>query len=217
MGRLSAILAASALTACGTAAAEQTAYELRVHVDSDPGEGLAEVGIFRDQRQVGTTDIRGLSTLRLRGREGERVALRARCPETHLTPDAPSTVILRSYVGREAPELSIRCPPRQRTLAVVVLAKNGANLPLTHRGAEIGRTDAQGVAHLTLASEPGDAFEVTLDTSSQPTLRPPNPGARFVIGAQDEALLFDPALTVAPPKRKKRHRAPKPDLPQRIR
>lgn len=216
MDRFLAILAASALTACGAAAAEPSAYALRVHVESDPGEGLPDVGILRDERQVGKTDAQGLSTLHLRGREGERVALRAVCPETHLTPDAPTTVILRSYVGQEAPELLIRCPPRRRTLAVVVLAKNGANLPLTHRGAEIGRTDAQGLAHLTLASEPGDAFEVTLDTSSQPALRPPNPGARFVIGAHDDALLFDPVLTV-PPKRKKRQRAPKPDLPQRIR
>jgi hypothetical protein len=218
MHRVASTLLTLLLASCAPLAPEQRLYELRVRVDSDPGEGLAGVPLLYGSSKVGVTGHDGSVLVKLAGREGQRAPLAAQCPDTHIAPAEPSVVVLRTYLQGHVPELSIRCPPRSRKLAVVVKAKHGEDLPLLHRGKPIGRTDDQGIAHLLLEGPPGEAFEVTLDTSDRPRLHPQNPGGRFVIAARDEAFLFDPELTVeAPPvvKKKKRHRES--HLPQRIR
>jgi len=216
MSKLAAAIVSLALSACAGRSADKSSYELRVRVEGDVDHALAGVPLLRGAARVGVTNQAGVALLQMAGREGERVELRAVCPETHHSPATPSVALLRSYVAQRAPELAIRCLPRKRQLAVVVMAKNAPDLPLLYRGSEIGRTDATGTAHLALESEPGHAFEVTLDTSSRPDLHPQLPGGRFVIAARDEAVLFDPALTVTP--RRRRHVVkPGPLLPQRIR
>jgi len=206
-----------ALCACAPVAAVDTAYEVRVRVTSDPGEGLGAVLLQHGQTRLGVTGRDGSARLQLAGREGDRVEVSARCPATHATP-APVPIVLRSYADKTAPELEIRCSPRRRRLAVVVMAKNGQDLPLLHRGLTLARTDAEGVAHFVLDGAPGDAFELTLDTSRRADLRPQNPYARFVIGAGDSAQLFDPELRViAKPRRPSAGASQRPDRPVRIR
>ena len=211
-------LGAFALCACAPVSAVDTAYTVRVRVTSDPGEGLAGVALLHGETLLGSTGPDGSARLQLAGREGDRVEIRARCPATHRTP-AAAPVVLRSYVDHSAPELEIRCAPRKRRLAVVVVAKNGSDLPLRHRGVELARTDADGVAHFVLESEPGDAFEVTLDTSLRSDLRPQNPYARFVIATRDSAQLFDPELRGVPKPRPRPRPQPTEqiDRPVRIR
>lgn len=166
---------------------------------------------------MGVTDQSGGARLRLLGKEGDRVEVGARCPESHSAP-APQQIVLRSYVDHKAPELEIRCTPRRRSLAVVVTAKNGPELPIVHRGQQLAKTDAQGVAHFVLEGAPADAFEIALDTTSRSDLRPQNPFKRFVIEGRDGAALFDPELTVVkPPQRRAPRPVQAPDRPQRIR
>lgn len=214
------LLLSLTLTGCAPTAPQKRDYELRVRVDSDPGEGLSNVALYQGARRVGVTDENGTALVRLRGSEGERTTLRAECPDTHLSPDTPDTVVLRSYAGKAVPEHAIHCPPRTRKLAVVVKAKNGADLDIVHRGKAIGRTDHKGTAHLLLEGPPGDAFEISLDTNDRPNLRPQNPGTQVLIAARDEAVLFAPALEVEEPKeppRRRRKVSKGPQLPQRIR
>jgi hypothetical protein len=213
------LFAALSVVACAPPAPQQNAYELLVRVDSDPGEGLWNVPLFHGGRRVGVTGADGSARVQLAGGEGERTSLRAECPSTHSGPTEPTVIVLRSYQGAGLPEVDISCPPRTRKLAVVVKAKNGADLPIVHRGKTIGRTDASGTAHLLLKGPPGDAFEVALDTSSRPDLRPQDPGGRFVIASRDEAVLFDPELEIerAPPPRRRHHVRRGPPLPTRIR
>jgi hypothetical protein len=216
---VAATLFALSLAACAPPVAQQHEYELLVRVDADPGEGLGNVPLYHGGRRIGVTGIDGSVRVKLPGGEGERTSLRAECPATHSGPNEPTVVVLRSYQGQGLPEVDISCPPRTRKLAVVVKARNGADLPIVHRGKTIGRTDAAGTAHLLLKGPPGDAFEVSLDTSSRPELNPKDPGGRFVIASRDEAVLFDPELEIerAAPPRKHRpvHRGP--TLPTRIR
>jgi hypothetical protein len=217
--RIVATLAlALSVVACAPPAAQQHDYELLVRVDSDPGEGLWNVPIYQGGGRVGVTGADGSARVKLLGGEGERTSLRAECPGTHVGPNEPTVVVLRSYQGQGLPEVAISCPPRTRKLAVVVKAKNGADLPIVHHGKTIGRTDASGTAHLLLKGPPGDAFEVSLDTSSRPDLIPKDPGGRFVIASRDEAVLFDPELEIerAPPPRR-HHVRRGPTLPTRIR
>lgn len=218
MLRTTFILSLLAPCACAPAAAGDTAYAVHVRVTSDPGVGLAGVTLSHAETALGMTGADGSARLQLAGREGDRVEVGARCPKSHTTPE-PAQVVLRTYVDREAPELEIRCSPRRRRVAVVVTAKNGPNLPLLHRGVELARTDAQGIAHFVLEGAPGDAFEVTLDTTQRSDLRPQNPYRRFVVSGQDLAQLFDPELTVIePPRRRSRPRpSPLSDRPVRIR
>ena len=206
-----------ALSACTPVSAVDTAYEVRVRVTSDPGEGIAGVPLQHAEKLLGVTGPDGSARLQLAGREGDRVELSARCPKTHSAAGA-QPVVLRSYEDKTAPELELRCSPRKRRLAVVVMAKNGPDLPLRHRGVELARTDATGVTHFVLESTPGDAFEVSLDTSQRSDLRPQNPYARFVIGARDGAQLFDPELRSIPkPRPRAKALVPQTDRPIRIR
>lgn len=218
MHRTRFALIAIAWSACAEVSAGDVSYAVNVRVTSDPDVGVAGVALRSDQTQLGVTREDGRAYVQLSGREGDRVAIAARCPDTHTAPE-PAAVVLRSYIDRDTPELEIRCAPRRRKLAVVVAAKNGPSLPLVHHGMELARTDAQGVAHFVLESTPGDAFDVTLDTSSRTDLKPRNPYARFVIGTRDAAQLFDPELKIAPVVK----RGPRPqrtelsNRPQRIR
>jgi hypothetical protein len=207
-----------ALSACSAAAAGDSAYQMQVRVTSDPGVGLGGVTLQRSDTALAVTDQSGSARLRLLGKEGDRVEVAARCPETHVAP-APQQIVLRSYVDKTAPELEIRCTPRRRSLAVVVIAKNGPELPLLHRGQQLAKTDAQGVAHFVLDGAPSDAFEVTLDTTARSDLRPQNPFKRFVIETRDSAAEFDPELSVVKPRVRHATQRPVelPDRPQRIR
>lgn len=206
-----------ALSACSAAAAGDNAYEVQVRVTSDPGVGLGNVTLERADTALAVTDKSGSARLRLLGKEGDRIQVTARCPETHVAPE-PQQIVLRTYVDKTAPELEIRCTPRRGSLAVVVMAKNGAELPLLHRGQQLAKTDAQGVAHFVLEGAPSDAFEVTLDTTGRSDLRPQNPFKRFVIEAHDSAALFDPELSIVKPQVRHTQRPVElPDRPQRIR
>jgi hypothetical protein len=217
MLRTPSILSVLAFASCTSVSAGDTAYAVKVRVTSDPGVGLAGVPLRHGQTALGVTGADGSATLQLAGREGDRVEVGARCPDSHMAPE-PTPIVLRTYVDRRAPELEIRCTPRNRQLAVVVSAKNGPNLPLMHRGVELARTDAQGIAHFVLVSAPGDAFEITLDTSARDDLRPVNPYHRFVIAGQNSAQLFDPELSVVdkPPPKRPRPRPAASSRPQRI-
>jgi hypothetical protein len=220
MRRVSPCLAVLALcVSCAPLTAEQRSYDVRVRVDSDPGEGIPNVPIQLGSARVGVTNTEGTALVHLLGREGQRMPLEAACPSTHNPPEEPAVVVLRTYANAATPELAISCSPRTRKLAVVVKAKNGADLDIVHRGKTIGRTDDEGSAHLLLEGPPGDVFEVALDTESRPDLHPANPGGRFVITSKDDAMLFDPELEVAapPPARKHHHKAPVHKGPTRIR
>jgi hypothetical protein len=94
-----------------------------------------------------------------------------------------------------------------------------AGVPIRFRDREIARTDADGVAHVLLTMAPGTRFQLDLDTSAHPRLRPRDPTQSFEMPDADQLFVFDyqPIASPAPKKkRRKRTAAAPPPGPVKI-
>lgn len=164
-------------------------YEFSVKVDAEPGRGLADVQASIKGETLGRTDDRGGVTLRVRGREGDVVAVDLECPAGHRAPEGPLFVPLRRLVDTNVvPEFAARCTPTTRTLIVALRAEGGANVPVRYLGRELARTDAFGAAHLMLDVPVDEVVELSLNTEEQSELRPISPTLR-VQATRDEQLV----------------------------
>lgn len=168
--------------------------EIIIRVASDPGKPLGDVELFSNGKKVSTTDATGTAKLTLTGKDGETFDVFVRCPVGFQSPTKPLTILLRRLADvSKKPEYEAACPPTTRTVVVAVRAENGPNLPITHLGREIGRTDAAGAAHVLLKVTPDESFSLTLDTTEKgrERLRPQNPVASFSVKEHDDVLVFD--------------------------
>jgi hypothetical protein len=164
-------------------------YAFMVKVEAEPGRGLAGAQVLVRGETRGNTDERGIVTLRVRGHEGDVVAVELRCPPGHRAPVDPLFVPLRRLVDSNVvPVFAAQCTPKTRTLVVAVRAEGGANVPIRYLGRELARTDAFGAAHLMLDVPADEVVELTLNTEEQSDLRPISPTLR-VQGTRDEQLV----------------------------
>jgi hypothetical protein len=217
LGYASCVLAVmSCALGCGTVASTSAGtqrYEVDVRVESDPSKPLAAVGILQGAKELGRTSKDGTARVALSGKNGDVVTLQVACPEGFAPVDKPLSVVLRPLVGRSVvPQYRARCEPLMRSLVVAVRAKGGPNLPLTHLGREIARTDAEGAAHALLKVSPAEQVTLVLDTSCPgcERLRPKSPELSLLMPPRDQVAVFDQPFTEqAPPVVKKKHAAPK--------
>jgi len=186
-----------------------TSYAIAVRVQSDPGRPLAGARVLHQGKAAGVSDERGLVKLAVQGAEGTTVSFGIECPEGHHSPSSPLAVVLRRATeSNRHPEFAVLCPPLLRTVVVAVRAERGANLPIVQLGREVGRTDRSGAAHVMLKSAPEETLELTLDTSSNPALRPRNPTTRFRVGQSDDILVFNQAFNIETPRASRASRRP---------
>lgn len=193
--------------------------------DDDP---LAGVQVIADGQPLGETGPDGTLRTDLTGREGQSVAVNAQCPEGHRAPEPLPLLTLRSFRGLDPAaaergiEMTISCPPAERTAAVVIrTGDEGGDLPVLMGGREVTRTDESGVAHLVMQLRPHSTFRLQIDTSDRENLRPQNPGATFTVPDADEIFLYDQPFQVKRKRRRwhRRRREPEtstPMLPMRI-
>lgn len=192
------------LTACGSPTAQTKSYSFIVLGESDPEMPLSGIEVRRGNDLLARTGNDGSAVFEIEGVEGRRIPLTPVCPTGHRSTQDILTVVLKTYATGGTPKLQLRCPPKERHLAVAVRFKQGAHLPILHRSRVLATTDANGTAHLLLKGEAGDDFELQVDTSQTPDLRPQNPSARFTITDGDEIQLFEQDFLL--PKRKVRRR-----------
>lgn len=199
---LATLLEGSLLWGCAPAQ-QVSSYRIALRVQSDPGRPLGKARVLFEGRAAGVSDERGLVQLSVSGSEGGNVKLAVECPEGYRSPsEAISAVLRRANEGDRHAEYSVSCPPVFRTVVIAVRADRGANLPILQLGREVGRTDGSGAAHVVLKSPPEESLELTLDTSSNPALRPHNPTTRFRVGQSDEILVFNQAFNLDPAKKR---------------
>jgi hypothetical protein len=180
---------------------QATSYPIAVRVQSDPGRPLGGARVLYQGKAAGVSDEHGLVKLSVQGAEGTTVNFGIECPEGHRSPSGPLSVVLRrANESNRHPEFAVLCPPVLRTVVVAVRADHGANLPIVQLGREVGRTDRSGAAHVLLKSAPEETLELTVDTSSNPALRPRNPTTRFRVGQSDDILVFNQAFSVETPR-----------------
>jgi hypothetical protein len=188
-------LAASAVVSCKEP--PPTPFRMTIHVEADPGQPLANVPIlFRDANnpnaaeiEVKRTDAQGNATLETARPDGETLRFAMKCP-ADTDPAEPINVTVRRTEGA-APKFDRSCRPQIRTIAVVVRAENGPNLPVMFLGREITRTDASGAAHFSTKLRSGDTFTVGISTKEDDKLKPRDPSAMMTVGQRDDVQLVN--------------------------
>lgn len=186
--------------------------------ESDPGSPLAGVTITVAGAAPAQTAADGSVRLELSGEEGTSVPVTATCPDGYRDGPPLSPIVLRTTVGvggAPAPgfRVSVSCPPATRQGVVVIRAggtgtATRAGLPVMIEGREVARTDASGVAHVSLNMAPGQSFQVLLSTATaSPMLRPQDPQLTFVFPDANEIFAFDENFDEeAPPAPERPHR-----------
>lgn len=178
-------------------------HEFIVRVSSEPGVGFEGARASLAGRDLGVSDAVGAVAIRVRGREGDVVAIDIACPSGHRSP-APVLVPLRHINHGVKPEFTALCTPLTHSIVVAVRAEGGPHLPLLHLGRELARTDASGAAHLLLDVASDDVVELAFDTTEQPRLRPKNPIVRIQPGPRDEITAISQEFTLQQPPRVKK-------------
>ncbi len=211
-------LAAIALASAGCGAPEiedaKLAYTVDVNVTSDPDVGTAGAELVSAGQKLATTGADGRAHVSLRGTEGDAVEIAVKCPPGFQSPSEPIGVSLRRLsAGSRTPSFVARCAPLTRTLVVGIRAENGANLPVTHLGKEVGRTDAWGTAHIMLSVKANEQLALVLDTKSggdkAPKLRPESPTLTFVAKDRDDFVTLEQKFEVEKPTPARRQVAPR--------
>jgi hypothetical protein len=172
-------------------------FQLYVKVESDPGQPVAGATVSRNKTVLGNTGPEGRTILTIAGAEGEIVDVAVKCPDGLQSPTKPLSIRLTRIADKsKAPEYAVSCPPMLRRVVVAVKAENGPNLPVMYLSRPVTRTDASGAAHFALEVAPGAQFTVSLDTSENSRLKPPNPTKPFTVGQQDDILVFEQKFDV---------------------
>jgi hypothetical protein len=189
-----ALMALAGVTGCTLEPPPPPPQSVVLKVESDPGRPLKDVEVSFSGRKIGVTGDDGKAEIQLAGREGEIFEVTITCPKGFESPSAPLRMTYRRLAEQtKRPQYDVQCPPKTRTVVVAVRAVGGANLPVTLLGSEVARTDTSGAAHVVLTLEPGEQFDLRLDTSDEEfsDLKPQNPVASFGVGHQDDIFTFD--------------------------
>ncbi len=194
------------LAACGPDSALPKSYAFTLRAEGYPGEPMAEVRLQRGGQVVATSDADGFAAFALAGDEGQHLELNVACPEGTTVFEKDLTTTLRAYEGGRVPELLARCAPNEHELTVVALLENGVALPIRHRLKTLAVTDRDGIAHFTLRGKPGETFELVIDTSAQPGLRPASPSASLTIGGREDAHVLERSFVLPNPAPRPRSR-----------
>ncbi len=207
-------------------------YPVTFTAESDPGQPLHGVALTIAGTPQGETGADGTLHIELTGDEGTSVPVSATCPTGYREPAPLSPIVLRTTVSVAGAasaglRVTISCLPTSRRGVVVVRAAGTglatrAGLPVMIEGREVARTDASGVAHVSLDMAPGQSFRVLLATATaSPMLRPQDPEQTFVAPDADEIFLFDQnfdeEVPAAPPRRPGRRRRTEPTGPVIVR
>ena len=189
-------------------------FQIFVRVESDPGRAVPGAVVTRNDKALAATGADGRALLTLPGAEGEITDVTVKCPASFQSPAKPVSLKLTRLADKtKIPEYSVACPPTLRHVVVAVKAENGPNVPVVYLNRAMTRTDASGAAHFALEAAPGTQVLVTLDTTEQGRLKPPNPSKPFTIGQTDDILVFEQKFDVEKPSAP-RVFVPRPSVPK---
>lgn len=205
------LLLAGLAGACGNHAPSSTHYQLQFDVVDDRGEAIAGVAIAVGDTQIGTTNGSGILRAEVSASKGDRYPLHRQCPERYENAGEVESIVFRDTKGLGGGKhakihVQLQCERQERVAALLVHADGRQGLPVLIDGVEVGRTGAGGFAHLRLDLRPGSQFQVAIDSSEHPSLRPVDPRRTMTVGSEDGLFVFDPVFSELVPEKKKRRR-----------
>ena len=191
--------AAFAPTGCSKVFGEPPSYSFSfaIRVASDDGTPIEGAEIGTTSSQVVATDAAGRARLEVNGREGDRRPFAVRCPAEFQSPVEPLVISLHRNAGGVANAVySATCVPFKRNVVVAVRLEGGAGLPIYYLDEEVARTDESGAAHFLIQAVPGEPFRLAIHTREvDEDLRPVDPAVELSVGASDDIVLFEQALS----------------------
>jgi len=207
------------LVACGGGSSQQAqvpTYPVTFVTEADPGVPLPGVHVVANGMDVGESSDLGIVQTTLRGDSGAEVAIEYTCPDGHRQPGEPEILRLQHFQGLEGSrhmQLRLRCPPMQRSAALVVRTNGKSGLPVYLDGTEVTRTNAQGFGVVVFRSEPDVAYQVRIGTDDNPNLRPQNPIQTFHLADRDDIFTFAQEFEEDDPSPRRRRRVRRPTRP----
>ncbi len=210
-----------ALAGCAEAEPLSTHYQLQFDAFDDRGKAISGVGVAVGETKIGTTTSTGILRVEVNASKGERFPLHMTCPENYAKSETPEHIVFRDTKGLAGEEharihVKLECARLKRVAALLVHADGRPGLPILIDGVEQGRTGPGGFAHLRLDLPPGSQFQVGIDSSEHPSLRPIDPKRTMTQGTEDGLFVFDPVFSEVQPEKKKRRRRKRvaaPELP----
>ncbi len=214
------------LAVASCAAPQRHEFNIAMRTVSDDGLLLKGVQVFHGDHALGTTSESGLLNVDVEASSGSSFDVRFQCPKGYKAARDHVAVPLRDAKGvadaEEAEEagssanalsLTLQCRPNERKATIVVKA-NMANLPVRLGDTIVGKTNAEGIAYVSLQFPAKEVFELSLDTSSESLLFPQNPHFPFVMPSRDEVFVIQESFRVVqppppPPKVKKKKKKKK--------
>jgi hypothetical protein len=97
---------------------------------------------------------------------------------------------LQGGLSEQPIEVNLTCDATSH-VALVAIHTAHAGLPVMLRGQAVARTSDAGTAHVMLREPVGNSFQLTLDTSAKPELRPESPTHMFAVTHQDAFAVWD--------------------------
>lgn len=191
-----AALALLAASSCNQSVTESASYPVLVRALDEVGRPLPGVQLAAAGKALGVTDDRGEHALRMPGEEGQRVDLAATCPPSYSGPrERPAFLLKRVRDAQGEPsdqpiEVALTCNANEH-IALVAVQTGQAGLPIMLRGQVVAQTSELGTAHVMVREPTGKSFQLTLDTSARPELRPDNPSHLFTVTHQDAFAVWD--------------------------
>jgi hypothetical protein len=189
-------LTSCVLFGCPQDAAQGASYAVLVRAVDDLGKPLASVQLSAAGAALGETDAVGQRALSMPGTEGQRVDLLARCPAGYAGPrERPAFLLkhmrdLQGGLSDQPIEVNLTCDATSH-VALVAIHTGQPGLPIMLRGQAVGQTSEAGTAHVMLREPVGNSFQLTLDTSAKPELRPESPTHMFAVTHQDAFAVWD--------------------------
>jgi hypothetical protein len=171
------------------------------------------------------TDGAGRFVAKLKGPEGRIARVEIECPKGWLArsgnyrelPIRFVRPIASSGLLQVPMEARFECARKNRKVVLLVRTNGRSGLPIRALGRRVATTDREGVAQTIFEGEPGEEFEVSIDTTNSPTLRPSMPNRRLTIPSDSQILVFDQKFEEkVKKKRTKRKRNKRGMRPRRI-
>lgn len=182
-------------------------FDVRLSVVTDTDKPLNGAEIFVDYETVGKTKKDGLIQLNsIQLPLGNKVKVDSRCPEGYYNEGTQLTLFARRQASTPKGENqtlngTVVCTATHRLVVLSVKVGNLLSkednesqpwfgLPVMVNNQKLAMTNNEGTALLAMKVKSNTEFDVTLDTSSFPTLEPQNPSANFVVSDRDTTLGF---------------------------
>jgi hypothetical protein len=220
LGFTACVLLLVSIFGCGSKTIDDR-FEISLRATSDDALPLAGAKFATSKSNLGQTSGSGVVNVRLRGAEGQTLAVAVTCPSGYESSgELPPLRLTRTRrVGEAVAQplaVEATCIRKLRDVVLVVRAESAPNLPV-HVDGKPAATTTDGMAHLLLQLDRDvRQVSVTLDTTDQPKLRPQNPSRTFELHGRDAVLVMDQSFSAAPKPQNRNPPAPRRHIPYRV-